>query len=116
MKKFSIQVLVGALALWVEGLIHYTLHPLNAVNTAGGALIVAFSYWPGMLIGYVSIWLQRKVDPDEPPDTPAAAAICALLWFIYLFRAFTLLIHLPSLSNWTEIPANWLVRFFAMFV
>jgi hypothetical protein len=115
-KRFLIRWALIALALLVEGVISYQFHPLNAVNTPRDALIVAFSYWPGMLIGYLSIWLQRKATPEEDPDTPAAAAICAVLWFVYAFRALTLLIHARWLSNWTEAPANWIVKFFSLFV
>jgi hypothetical protein len=114
--RFLAQVSGGALALLVEGAIHYEIHPINAVNTATGALIVAFSFWPGMLVGYLSIWIQRHIAKDEEPDTPAAAALCAAMWFVYLFRALTLAVGLPALSNWTQAPVNWMVRFFELWV
>jgi hypothetical protein len=114
--RFLAQVFGGALALLVEGAIHYEIHPINAIDTAKDALIVAFSFWPGMLVGYLSIWIQKHVAKDDAPDAPAAAALCALMWFVYLLRALTLVIGLPSLSNWTQTPVNWLVRFFEFWV
>src|SRR5258708_20078500 len=106
------KVFGGALALLVEGAIHYEIHPINAIDTAKDALIVAFSFWPGMLVGYLAIWIQKHIAKDEEPDAPAAAALCAAMWFVYLFRALTLAVGLPSLSNWTQTPVNWLVLFF----
>lgn len=114
--KFLAQVLGGALALLVEGAIHYQIHPISAVGTAKDALIVAFSFWPGMLVGYLAIWIQRLSAKDEEPDAPVASVLCALMWFVYLFRALTLAVSLPSLSNWTQTPVDWLVRFFELWV
>lgn len=114
--KFLAQVLGGALALLVEGAIHYEIHPINAVNTVKDALIVAFSFWPGVIVGYLAVWIQRHLAKDEEPDAPAAAALCALMWFVYLFRALTLAVGLPVLSNWTQSPVTWLVRFFELWV
>lgn len=115
-RSVVVQVVGGALALLVEGAIHYEVHPITAVNTVRGALAVAFSFWPGMLVGYVVVWINTHVAGDEHPDAPAAAALCAVLWFVYLFRAATLLIGLPILSDWTQAPVNWLVKFFELFI
>lgn len=114
--KLLAQIAGGALALLVEGAIHYQIHPINTVNTAKDAVIVAFSFWPGMIVGYLAVWIQQNLAKDEEADAPAAAALCALMWFVYLFRALTLVLGLPMLSNWTQSPVNWLVRFFEMFV
>ncbi len=113
--RFIAQVVAGALAGIVTGAIHYKVHPLTEINTVGSAIAVAFSFWPGMIIGYLAIQIERIGGEDEP-SPPAAAAICALLWFVYLFRATTLLIGLPVLSDWTQAPVEWLVRFFELFV
>jgi hypothetical protein len=110
-RSLFIQILAGALALLVEGAINYKVYPINQIDTVWGALVVAFSFWPGMLIAYASIGIQRWAGEKEP-DVPAAAAICAMLWFIYLFRALTLAIGLPMLSNWTQWPVDVLVNFF----
>ena len=110
--KFLIQFVGLFLALSIEGLIHYQVFPITEVNTAMGALMVAFSFWPGMIIGYLSMWVQRTVAGDDNPDPSAAAALCALLWFVYLFRAATLLVGLPGLSNWTQAPVSWIVSLF----
>jgi len=114
--RFFGQVLAGALAMIIEGLIHYKVHPINEVNTVKDAFIVAFSFWPGMLIGYLVIWIQRHLARDEEPEAPAAAALCAVLWFVYLLRALTLLMGLPVLSNWTQQPVTWIVKFFELFI
>jgi len=114
--KLLAQIFAGALALLVEGAIHYKIHPINEVSTATGAVIVAFSFWPGMIVGYVAVLIQRHLAKDEETDAPAAAALCGVMWFVYLFRALTLVIGLPVLSNWTQAPVNWLVRFFEMWV
>src|SRR6185437_7697969 len=101
-------------AVIVTKAIHYHVHPLTEINTVLGALAVAFSFWPGMILGYLVLALKRSRGEKEP-DVPAAAGICAMLWFVYLFRALTLLIHLPVLSNWTQAPVGWLVNFFDHF-
>jgi hypothetical protein len=113
--KWITQIATGTLAGVVTGAIHYQVHPITEIDTFGHALAVAFSFWPGMLIGYLGIYIER-VGGEEEPDVPAAAAICAFLWFAYLFRAITLLIGLPVLSDWTQGPVNWLVKFFELFV
>lgn len=113
--KLIAQIVTGTLAGIVTGAIHYQVHSITEIDTFGNALAVAFSFWPGMLMGYLGIYIER-LGGEEEPDVPAAAAICAFLWFIYLFRAITLLIGLPALSNWTEGPVNWLVKFFELFV
>jgi hypothetical protein len=111
------RLLIQAAALlataFVIRLISYNIHPLNDVNTFWGAIAVAFSFWPGILLGYLALHLQRVAtrEKDENQDPPAAALICALLWFVYLFRAATLLIHLPALSNWTQAPVDAIVKF-----
>ncbi len=76
---------------------------------------MAFSFWPGMILGYLAMSIDRSGGENESTP-PAASAICALLWFVYLFRALTLLIGLPILSNWTEVPINLIVRFFEIFI
>lgn len=114
--KFFAQFAGIFLALLVEGLIHYKVYPITEVNTVRGALLVAFSFWPGMLLGYLSMWIQRKLADDENPDPSAAAALCALLWFVYLFRAATLALGVPALSNWTQAPVGWIVRFFEFLI
>lgn len=111
-KSFLAQFIGFFLALTIEGLIHYQVYPITEVNTVKGALIVAFSFWPGMLVGYASMWIQANVVGEEDPDPSAAAALCALLWFVYLFRAATLLIGMPVLSNWTQAPVEWIVGLF----
>jgi hypothetical protein len=111
-KSFLAQFVGFFLALSVEGLIHYHVYPITEVNTAKGALIVAFSFWPGMLLGYASVWFQANLAGEEDPDPSAAAALCAFLWFVYLFRAATLAIGLPALSNWTQAPVGWIVGIF----
>ena len=103
------QLVAAVLAFVLADLIHYEIHPLTSINTVGGALVVAFSYLPGVLIGYLVIWIEQKAGEDDP-DVPVAAVICGLLWFVYLFRALTLLVGLPGLSNWTQAPAELLVR------
>jgi hypothetical protein len=110
------QIFAGALALLVEGIIHYDVHPITEVNTVKDALLVAFSFWPGIIVGYAAIWIETRLARWREPEPPAAAALCAVLWFVYLFRAATLLIGLPVLSDWTQQPVNWLVRFFELFV
>lgn len=115
-KSFLAQVAGFFLALTVEGLIHYKIYPITEVNTVMGALIVAFSFWPGMILGYFSMWLQTAFAGEEDPDPSAAAALCAFLWFVYLFRAATLAIGLPGLSDWTQTPVNWIVKFFEFFI
>lgn len=114
--RFLAQCIGFFLALLVEGLIHYKVYPITEVNTVRGALIVAFSFWPAMLVGYLSVWLQRKIAGEEEPDPPAAAALCAVLWFVYLFRAITLAVGVPALSNWTESPVRWIVKFFEFLI
>lgn len=111
--KWIAQIATGTLAGIVTGAIHYRVHPITEINTFGSAIGVAFSFWPGMLIGYLAIYIERG---EKEPDVPAAAAICAFLWFVYLFRAITLLVGLPILSDWTHAPVNWLVKFFEFFV
>jgi hypothetical protein len=114
--RFLAQILGGALALLVEGAIHYEIYPLTSINTARDAVIVAFSFWPGIIVGYLSVWIQKHLAKEEEPDVPVAAALCSVMWFIYLFRALTLAVGLPSLSNWTEAPVHWLVHFFELWV
>jgi|GEM_PF-5120358 hypothetical protein len=115
-KSLLAQFIGFFLALTIEGLIHYHVYPITEVNTVKGALIVAFSFWPGMFIGYLSMWIQANVAGEKDPDPSAAAALCALLWFVYLFRAATLLIGLPVLSNWTQAPVGWIVSLFEFFI
>ena len=115
-KSLLAQFIGFFLALTIEGLIHYHVYPITEVNTVKGALIVAFSFWPGMLIGYTSMWIQANVAGEKDPDPSVAAALCALLWFVYLFRAATLLIGLPVLSNWTQAPVGWIVSLFEFFI
>ena len=115
-KSFFAQFVGFFLALSVEGLIHYQVYPITEVNTVKGALIVAFSFWPGMILGYFSMWIQKTVAGEEDPDPSAVAALCALLWFVYLFRAATLAVGLPVLSNWTQAPVTWIVNFFEFLI
>ncbi len=112
--KAILQAVAALAALLVTGAIHYHVHPLTEVNTVLGALAVAFSFWPGMILGYLVLALKRSRGENEP-EVPAAAGICAMLWFVYLFRALTLLVHLPGLSNWTQAPVEWLVSVFERF-
>ena len=113
--KLASQLSGGALALLVTGAIHYHLHSLTAINTFGHALVVSFSFWPGMFLGYLAMKVVRFSGLNESPPS-VASAICAFFWFIYLFRAITLLVKMPQLSNWTEGPVFWLVYFFDLFV
>ena len=115
-KSFLAQLAGFVLALTVEGLIHYQIYPITEVNTAKGALIVAFSFWPGMILGYFSMWIQKTIAGEEYPDPSAASALCALLWFVYLFRAAPLALGLPVLSEWTQTPVNWIVNIFEFFI
>lgn len=112
--KFIIQTAALTVTFFVVRFISYKIHPLSDVNTFWGAIVVAFSFWPGILLGYLALHIQRIARPNEnePQEVPVAAAICSMLWFVYLFRALTLLIHLPVLSNWTQVPVELLVRFF----
>jgi len=95
--------------------LHYDIHPITDINTSIGALFVAFSFWPGMIVGYFAMWVWKHWAKDEEPEPPAAAALYAVLWFIYLFRALTLFIGLPVLSNLTQVPVDWLVKIFESF-
>jgi len=56
------------------------VHPITEVNTVAGALAVAFSFWPEMLVGSLAIWINTHLAGEEHPDAPAAAALCAVLW------------------------------------
>lgn len=113
--RFYAHVVATAIAILVTGLIHYKVHDLTEIDTFWGAIGVAFSFWPGMILGYLAMAIER-IGGKEEPTPPAAAAICALLWFVYLFRALTLLIGLPVLSNWTAVPVSLIVKFFEIFV
>jgi hypothetical protein len=114
--RFLAQTIGAALVVIVEATIHYKIHPITAVNTPRDAIIVAFSFLPGVFIAYASIWLQQRITSDDEPEVPAAGALCSVMWFVYVFRALTLAIGLPGLSNWTEAPVNWTVRFFELFI
>jgi hypothetical protein len=103
------QLLAVTVAVAGAGLVQYHVQPLTSVNTVGGALLVAVSFIPGMLVGGAAVWFQKRARIEEP-DVPAASAICSLLWFVYLFRAATLLIGLPVLSNWAQKPVEILVK------
>lgn len=103
------QMAAALIILLLTDLIHYEIRPLNSVDTVGGALILALSCFPGVVIGHAIIGIQRRLGDDDP-DVPVAALICALLWFVYLFRALTLLIGLPGLSNWMEGGVDALVE------
>jgi hypothetical protein len=103
------QLAAALVILLLTGLIHYQVRPLNSVDTAGGAFILALSCFPGIIIGYAIVAIQRR-SGDDDPDVPVAALICALLWFVYLFRGLTLLLGLPGLSNWIEGPVDVLVK------
>lgn len=110
--RFFGQLTGSVLAFLAERAIHYKIHPFTSVDTVKDALIVAFSFWPGILIAYLSMWIATTLGGEKDVDAPAAGAICSMLWFVYLFRAITLLIHLPGLSNWTEAPAVWIAKSF----
>jgi hypothetical protein len=110
-----VQVVAGILATVVTGVIHYKVHPLTEIDTFGNAVAVAFSFWPGLIVAHIAIYIGRIVGEDELKLSVASEA-CALLWFVYLFRAGTLLLELPVLSDWTRVPVNIIVRFFDIFV
>ena len=111
--RLLFQVAALLATAFVLQLIDYKIHPLSDVNTFWGAIAVAFSFLPGILLGYLALSLQRVATREkaENQDPPTPALICSLLWFVYLFRAATLLIHLPALSNWTQAPVEAIVRF-----
>jgi hypothetical protein len=113
-KSFFIQVLAGILACFVTGVIHFKVQPITKINTTANAVAVAFSFWPGLIVGHIAIYFGRLIGEDEL-KLSVASEICALLWFVYLFRAATLLLGLPILSNWTQAPVNLLVKFFELF-
>jgi hypothetical protein len=56
------------LALLVEGAIRYEIHPLTAINTTRDAVIVAFSFWLDIIVGYLSVWIQKHLAKEEEPD------------------------------------------------
>ena len=114
-KRVLIHIFGGILATILTGVIHYNVHAITEINTFWSAVAVAFSFWPGMLIGYLVIYLKERGGDDDPAP-PVTAVICALFWFVYLFRAATLLIGLPILSNWTQKPVDLLVKFFEFFI
>ena len=107
--KLLWQIAAAVVIVFLTDLIHYHVHSLRSVHTFSGALIVAVSFLPGVIIGYLIVWIQRK-SGEEEPDVPVAGVICALLWFVYLFRALTILVGLPALSNWMGGPSDFLIN------
>jgi hypothetical protein len=64
-KSFFVQVFAGILACFVTGLIHFKVQPFTKINTPVNAVAVAFSFWPGLIVGHIAIYLGRLIGEDE---------------------------------------------------
>ncbi|MEE9139261.1 MAG: hypothetical protein V3U18_00615 [Alphaproteobacteria bacterium] len=108
------QIVALVLAGLVTAGIHFHLHPLTRIHTVGDAVASAFSFGPGMIIGYLGLSVERLLGKDDPTPS-AAAAICVVFFGLGLYRAATLLIRRSDLSDWTIIPLRTLVGFLELF-
>lgn len=114
LKVLLTQLATLVLAAFATAGVHFNLHSLIKIYTVGDAMATAFSFMPGMLIGYAGTYVERLAGKDSP--TPSlAAAICLIFFLIGLFRAVTLLFKFSHLSEWTRVPLDGLVAFFNVF-
>ncbi len=113
-KILTIEFLALAMSAFVIAAIHYNLHSLNQVNTIPDAVVAAFSFAPGIVIGYLAIHLQRLLGKDDP--APTFAFLISFAFFaLCLFRAATMFVRMSYLSDWTRVPVNALVDLFDVF-
>ncbi len=114
LKVLLTQIATLVLAAFATAGIHYNLHSLIKIYTVGDSMATAFSFLPGMFIGYAGTYVERLGGKDTP--TPSvAAAICLIFFVLGLFRAATLLLKVSDISNWTRVPLEGLVAIFDVF-